>query len=301
MQTFRANGKLLITGEYAVLDGALALAVPARKGQSLNVTNEPHHSRRIEWKSFRHDQSLWFEAHFDKNFTVLYTSDNQIADTLRKVLSAAVLLNPDFLSGSEYYEVTTHLEFDEKYGLGTSSTLIHNIAGWARVNPYELLQMTFTGSGYDIACANADSSIFYRLQGGEPHVEPSFFSPHFQNRLHFVYLNKKQNSREGITRYKAVKKDKTDYLREISELSRAAASAQRLNTFEDVLNEHEDLTSKLLDIPRVCEQFPDYPGVVKSLGAWGGDFILACGDDAPDYFKQKGFPVIINWGDMVLE
>ncbi len=301
MQTFRANGKLLITGEYAVLDGALALAVPTQKGQSLTVQSEPHHTRRIEWKSLRSDDSLWFEAHFDKNFTVLYTSDNQIADTLRKVLSAAVLLNPDFLSGSEYYEVTTHLEFDEKYGLGTSSTLIHNIAGWARVNPYELLQMTFTGSGYDIACANADSSIFYRLQGGEPRVEPSFFSPHFQNRLHFVYLNKKQNSREGITRYKAVKKDKTDYLREISELSRAAASAQTLNTFEVVLNEHEDLTSKLLDIPRVCEQFPDYPGAVKSLGAWGGDFILACGDDAPDYFKQKGFPVIINWGDMVLE
>lgn len=301
MTTFRGNGKLLITGEYAVLDGALALAVPTRKGQSLTVKSEPHPSRRIEWKSFRHDQSLWFEAHFDKNFAVLYTSDDQSADTLRQVLSAAVLLNPEFLIGSEYYEVTTHLEFDEKYGLGSSSTLIHNIAKWAQVNPYELLFMTFKGSGYDIACADADSSIFYRLQAGEPIMEPSFFSPHFQNQLYFVYLNKKQNSREGIARYRNVNRDKTDYIKRISELSRLAANAETIATFEDVLNEHESITSKLLGIPRVCEQFRDFPGAVKSLGAWGGDFILACGDDAPSYFKQKGFPVIMNWDDIVLE
>lgn len=31
----RANGKLLLTGEYLVLDGALSLAFPTRKGQTL--------------------------------------------------------------------------------------------------------------------------------------------------------------------------------------------------------------------------------------------------------------------------
>ena len=32
-QTFYSNGKLLITGEYVVLDGAKALALPTKFGQ----------------------------------------------------------------------------------------------------------------------------------------------------------------------------------------------------------------------------------------------------------------------------
>ena len=36
-QTFYSNGKLLITGEYVVLDGAKALALPTKFGQSLLV------------------------------------------------------------------------------------------------------------------------------------------------------------------------------------------------------------------------------------------------------------------------
>lgn len=37
--------------------------------------------------------------------------------------------------------------------------------------------------------------------------------------------------------------------------------------------------------------FADFPGVVKSLGAWGGDFILAAANIAPteirSYFHKK--------------
>ena len=36
-QSYYSNGKLLITGEYAVLDGALSLALPTKFGQELNV------------------------------------------------------------------------------------------------------------------------------------------------------------------------------------------------------------------------------------------------------------------------
>ena len=34
-KTFYSNGKLLITGEYVVLDGAKALALPTKYGQNL--------------------------------------------------------------------------------------------------------------------------------------------------------------------------------------------------------------------------------------------------------------------------
>ncbi len=37
MTTFRSNGKLLLTAEYLVLDGARAIALPTKLGQSLTV------------------------------------------------------------------------------------------------------------------------------------------------------------------------------------------------------------------------------------------------------------------------
>ena len=37
--TFRSHGKLLLTGEYVVLDGALSLAIPTVFGQDLKVEN----------------------------------------------------------------------------------------------------------------------------------------------------------------------------------------------------------------------------------------------------------------------
>ena len=61
-QTFYSNGKLLLTGEYVVLDGALALALPTKFGQNLIV--EPISSEQILWKSFDQDGSTWFEDEF---------------------------------------------------------------------------------------------------------------------------------------------------------------------------------------------------------------------------------------------
>ncbi len=49
MQNFYSRGKLLLTGEYVVLDGALALALPTKFGQSLKV--QPIDSQNIFWKS----------------------------------------------------------------------------------------------------------------------------------------------------------------------------------------------------------------------------------------------------------
>ena len=48
-QKFYSNGKLLLTGEYMVLDGAIALAIPTKFGQSLTV--EKLEEPKINWKS----------------------------------------------------------------------------------------------------------------------------------------------------------------------------------------------------------------------------------------------------------
>src|SRR5680860_249695 len=62
-RSFYSNGKLLLTGEYAVLDGALSLAVPTRYGQSLSV--EEIGSSQLQWKSWDKNRKIWFEGTFD--------------------------------------------------------------------------------------------------------------------------------------------------------------------------------------------------------------------------------------------
>ena len=40
MLNYRANGKLLLTSEYAITQGAKGLAIPTTKGQSLRVDSQ---------------------------------------------------------------------------------------------------------------------------------------------------------------------------------------------------------------------------------------------------------------------
>jgi hypothetical protein len=47
--------------------------------------------------------------------------------------------------------------------------------------------------------------------------------------------------------------------------------------------------------------FPDFKGVIKSLGAWGGDFALVVSKDNPSsYFKEKGFTTLLSYKEMIL-
>ena len=188
------------------------------------------------------------------------------------------------------------------WGLGTSYTLINNIAQWAAINPYELLFKSFGGSGYDIACAKSQTPLLYRLQEDKPHSYPlRFLFPHTP-QIYFVYLNQKQNSREGIARYRSVSKSKRKLAESITRLTERLVLVYTITDFCAILNEHEMLISEYLGIPTVKERlFPDYKGTVKSLGAWGGDFVLAISEteDTPNYFLSKGFDICISYDEMV--
>ena len=140
-KSFYSHGKLLITGEYLVLKGADAFAIPAVRGQKLFVQNTHAPGDLISWESFSADK-LWFSAVISKkNLKILKTSDEEIAGRLLLLLEKARELNPLFLNGPDTVEVRTELEFDREWGLGSSSTLISNIAAWANVNPYSLLEI----------------------------------------------------------------------------------------------------------------------------------------------------------------
>ena len=87
---FYSNGKLLITGEYVVLDGALALALPTKFGQNLTV--EPIPSKQILWKSFDQDGSVWFEDAFtfDEIINKPFDAENSVKNTLLEILHEAL-------------------------------------------------------------------------------------------------------------------------------------------------------------------------------------------------------------------
>ncbi|WP_178983407.1 GYDIA family GHMP kinase [Winogradskyella helgolandensis] len=304
-KTYRSNGKLLLTAEYAVLDEAKALAIPTKYGQSLLV--KANDSNIINWKSYNELGAIWFECHI--SFNEIATTDlnspalNDVKERLLQVLKATQSLNSEFLVTNQGYDITTHQDFNRLWGLGTSSTLINNIANWANVDAYQLLKKTFGGSGYDIACAQNDTSITFQLQADQnPLVTPVNFQPLFKDHLYFVYLNQKQNSREGILAYKSLGKIDSKITSKIDAITEEMITCTSLPEFENLIEAHEKIVSNLIEQdPIKTRLFSDFKGAVKSLGAWGGDFVLVASNTNPTaYFNAKGFDTVIRYVDMVL-
>ena len=300
-KTFYSNGKLLITGEYLVLDGAKALALPTKYGQYLTVNSGEN--QEIYWTSFDKDNSLWFEETISFKEIIDFNNDNESErETLIKILHEAFLLNPKFLNSSEGYSISTKLTFPKFWGLGTSSTLINNIAQWLEINAFELLKNSFGGSGYDIACAQNDSSIFYQIIDGKPEVEIVNFNPAFSNNLYFVYLNQKQSSKSAIASYYKKQNNLSAIFPEINKITIEIAEVTSLEKLKELLQKHENIMSEVLELPTVKENlFSDFDGSIKSLGAWGGDFVLVVSNENPtSYFENKGFETFVYYKDMIL-
>lgn len=305
MKEFYSHGKLLVTGEYAVLNGAKALAVPTKFGQLLEI--KPAEGSTIQWNSFDADQKLWFQGEFkfqNGKFEMI-SGEEHTGEKLQQILTEAYRLNPEVFSKEQTgLEVNTRLNFHKNWGLGTSSTLINNIASWFEVDPYKLLNSTFGGSGYDIAAAQNNQPISYQITENGPSVLKANFHPPFSENIFFVYLNEKKNSRDAIAHYKAIPEEhKSGLTEKISSLTEQAINCKTLSEFELLINIHETLLSKALQAPKVKqERFPDFQGAVKSLGAWGGDFVMVTGENEEvyEYFNKKGFSTIFAFKEIVL-
>lgn len=300
-ESFYSNGKLLISGEYAILDGAEGWAIPTKFGQGLKVTSDT--SEKLTWKSIDADGSVWFTGSYNlRDFTELSSSNENISKTLVQLLNQTRVLQPKFLAHTSGCAVETDLTFPRNWGLGTSSTLVNNIADWAKINPYSLLKETFEGSGYDIACAQHNYPITFKIENRQRIVSEVKPALPFSEELYFIYLNQKKNSREAINAYRAQPIDKIALVNTITELTRSLIDATRLTEFESILDLHEKTLSKALNVPTIKEQlFPDYSGSIKSLGGWGGDFVLVTArENTLDYFKSKGYATILSYSEMAL-
>jgi mevalonate kinase len=298
-----ANGKLLITGEYLVMDGAKALAVPLKKGQKLEV--EQTETGLLEWQA-KEPGGLWFKTVFSlPSLKITETPNRDMAEQLRKLLLNAASLSDNFLTNEKGLSVITNLDFDPQYGFGSSSTLVYCIARWANVDPFVLQTTTFGGSGYDIACADAKGPVTYRVLKNKPEVNRVDFTPPFKDNLYFVYLGRKQQTADSISDFHNKASFSKSEIEEISAITDKILKTSKLEDFETLLNRHEQIMSEILKMPTVKSlYFQEFEGVVKSLGAWGGDFVLTTTKKSRQEFIRQmhhlGFNIIYPFNDLVL-
>jgi mevalonate kinase len=301
IKTFESQTKLLVTGEYYVLKGAQALALPLKFSQKLMVKTG-NEGPILVWESRIHGQQ-WFSASLLPDFSVKETNSKSLSSTLSGILKAAASLNANFKIGDSSCRVISDMNFNPGWGVGSSSSLVSNIAHWADCDPFELNNLTFNGSGYDIACARSTRPIVYKKQAHLPIFREANFHPTFHQSLYFVYLNRKQNSRTSLQELDQSRITPTG-IQTINRLTDELIAAKNLNTFQRILEEHEEITGKMLGKEPVQKLlFSDFQGSVKSLGAWGGDFVLAA-SDAPEayvrnYFDAREFKTMFNYREIV--
>lgn len=286
----RAHGKLLLSGEYAVLDGALALAMPTTYGQHLTVKS----ADSFRWTSYEMDGSPWL--HIDR-------IEHQDTDSEASMHLKTILY--DIFGTSIPYQFEMTADFDRRWGLGSSSTFIALLADFSAKNAYTLNTQYFKGSGYDIACAFSDHPICYqRVLGKAPIIEAVQIPKSISEHIYFVYTGKKQDSREGIARYRMLhEEDRTHLVHELSSITKELIRSKDIHEWQRLLEDHEALLSRILKLPRIQNTLWSHlPYFCKSLGAWGGDFAMIIADAGnKDELKKNLGPDIIlfAWSELI--
>ncbi|MEY8758592.1 GYDIA family GHMP kinase [Chryseobacterium tongliaoense] len=292
-------GKLMLTSEYFAIDGALVLAIPTKLGQEFFFDEKDDQKSLIFWEAY-HQNKLWLKAGIDyKNWQVLETNIPSGAEFILKTLKNVQDLSETKFKGTHSYYLKTNLQFPADYGLGSSSTLMNNLAEWAEIDPFHLNSISLGGSGYDIAVAKEKSAVLFQSKP-EIRYEKVNFNPSFKNDLIFIHLNQKQDSREGIALYKSKTKSQK-LIDEFSDLTRNILLCNELENFSQLMFFHEQKISDFIEIPTVKQKkFADCPSFVKSLGAWGGDFVMSAKFEGfKDYFWGKGFTTVFDWNDLI--
>lgn len=304
IQRWYSNAKLMITAEYVVLYGAKALAMPLKYGQSLEVSQENsleqlHFSTEVCGKP-------WFEARFIMpSLEIANSSDPSIAGYLQQILLAARELNPQFLKQHRAISARAIVNFKIDWGIGSSSSLISNIAWWADVNPYKLNRIISKGSGYDIACARQNTALYYSIHSEKPLVEPVSFNPLFKNQLWFVYQGNKKATEADLSANISILRPTNADIQEISGISELLVRTTNVKEVFTLLERHEVIISRLLNRPTIQSlYFSDFRGIIKSLGAWGGDFCMVVSEESEsyvkEYFEQKKLLDVLSFNEVQL-
>lgn len=300
--SFSSAGKLLLTGEYAVLLGASALVVPINLRQSLNLLENK--SEIISWISM-YNNKVFFKSELKTldldPFKPSFSSRERFIISL---LKAARSLNPTFLNGNGY-SIITNLEANPEWGFGSSAQLTVNIARLSKIAPWHLHKAVSKGSGADVICAEMEHSILFSTEGTTYSANPVDFNPPFLKDLILIYTGHKQDTATGVENFLSKTSINNPIIGKIDSLTREATKAMDKKEFIEIIEMHERTLSELLNIDITSNiWFNGFPGLLKSLGTWGGDYIMAIpyGDpeEAIRWLKRKTNHPIFRLSDLIL-
>ncbi len=258
-------------------------------------------SETISWKAY-FGKKLWFSCELiPAGFTIVSTSDPGKADTLRNLFQTIQILNPDFRPKAGTC-VETVLETNPEWGFGSSSTLVSLLSQWAEVNPYQLNELVFKGSGFDIACADSDGPVFYTKNLTTQAITLDY---PFSENLFLGYSGRKLKTLTEVNSFQKNQTVTDQQVQEISLLTDEFARCTDQREFNRLIVLHEELVGKIIGkIPVKEAFFSDFDGEIKSLGAWGGDFFLISSSmpfsDVTKYFEPKGINPVLKWSELIL-
>jgi hypothetical protein len=162
------------------------------------------------------------------------------------------------------------------------------------------------GSGYDIAVSGSKSPVLYRLNDGIPEYKKVRFNPIFKDKLYLVYLGKKKSTRQAVEKFNSLEKDFRDEIKQINDITSELLLTNDFIDFSRLIKKHEKIISSVIDIPGPgSSRFFDFNGVVKSLGAWGVDFVLLASEYPSEYvnayLRRKEFGTWFHYSDFIIE
>ena len=269
----------------------------------------------IIWKLVSHTGEIIFEGQVEKETLTpgIFSAQKElppedaahISATAVSILKNCRKQHPHFLKNKLTTTFTHTLEFPAAWGLGSSSTLINNMAQYAGADAFAMNREIFGGSGYDIACARSERPVLYKIDDEGPIWDTVNFIPPQKEQIFFIYLGKKVNSQDAVKKFREAGNKFENEKEIISEITEALLFCDDFPDFMTLLDEHEEVMQFVLQEEKVkTKLFRDFPGIVKSLGAWGGDFVMAAADLPPaeikKYFHNKGYTVIMNYDELVL-
>lgn len=299
---YSANGKLMLAGEYLVLAGACALALPLRYGQSMQV--KPVREDLLYWKSSG-PSGKWFEAKYDKrSLEIISASLPETARVLQSWLTAVRELKPGFFHAGSGVSVTVTANYPLQWGWGSSATLLSMLAEWSNSDPFELHHLVSRGSGFDIACARNHRLLFYQLSEDRPMVSLTFPGKALKENTWFCYLGSTRKTEEEVHAFRSAIYTSRD-IAEVSDLSVMICNASSGKELTELVRQHEILVGKILKKDPIGRLYPSFPGSVKSLGAWGGDFAMFVSSaDPADVIRElrkTGFNQIFRYKEISIE
>ena len=296
---FKSHGKLMITGEYFVLHGAKSLMLPTKFYQEMTVSKF-NKKDKILWESYDQNNDKWFSLELNLPDLTIQGEKTKEKIFLKKILGFIAKKNPKKFKNNSGINIETRMDFNRSWGLGSSAILINNLSNYFGLDPFEVSKNVTNSSGADIASVLTSKPITYSLINKKPMYKHVNFNPEFSKNLLFVFLNKKQSSSKEVEKFKSLKINDSE-VNSITQITNEILNCKEIDDFNYLINEHEEIISNKINKKPVKNLlFNDFEGSIKSLGAWGGDFVLASSENnSKNYFKRKGFETSFSFDEIL--